>query len=359
MEKSVSLNKMPLDNIFIIAANCLLTIVLVYIFFDLQIKSNDHPLYNSESILIIFFSSALNTFMSTHRSSTLKITSILLIFFYFQRVIFTYFYVDEFHYNNHLSFTTDHIEATSKFFLYCVASILGGKYLLQPFLLVAINKFFCGRVPDYTNIRYFFLKVNFYKLSRLVAYFCLVFFTLKIYLVLKSSKFTGVIYSQSDVLVMWAMGFANSLSIFVIFALIYFPLRRKKNRIFKIVIWLIVLGAILFTSKGVLLTIAISAYICFCVLKKKISLKLILIAALAVFMTLFIIYPLFAVLRISFSGEGFYFNSSLYSSYMQNAFFSFSNRLEGFDWLTLWISVHQNKIPSSASLLGDIIRLIN
>ena len=58
MEKSVSLNKMPLDNIFIIAANCLLTIVLVYIFFDLQIKSNDHPLYNSESILIIFFFSS-------------------------------------------------------------------------------------------------------------------------------------------------------------------------------------------------------------------------------------------------------------------------------------------------------------
>jgi len=364
MEKNLSVNKindykMPLDNIFIIAVNYVLTLMLVYIFFDLQIESNDHPLYNAESILIITFSSILNTFMSAHRSPTLKITSVLLIFFYIQRVIFTYFFVDEFYYINYLSFTTDDIEATSKFFLYCVASILAGKYLLQPFLLVTINKFFCSRVPDYVNIRYFFFKVNFNHLSRFVAYFCLAAFALKISIVLLYSKYTGVLYSKNEVIIMWLMGFANSLSLFVIFAIIYFSFSKKKNRIFKIVILFIVLGAILFTSKGVLLTFVISAYVCYSVLKKKISLKLILIGFLAVLMTVFIIYPLFATLRTTFSGEGFNFNTPLYLSYMQNAFFSFSNRLGGFDWLNLWISVPFNEIPSSASLLGDIIRTIN
>ena len=356
--KKINGYKLTIDNALLILISCVFSLLLVYIFFDI-LQSGGHPLYNERSILWIFLSSVVITFMLAHRSVTIKIVSILLIAFYIQRVIITYFFVDQFHYTNYLSFSTELIEAVSELFFYCVLSIVLGKYLLKPFFLVVINKFFSRKLPDYVNIRYFFFKVNFSRLSRFVAYFCIVTITLKICLLLIYSIYTGVEYGANDVLIVWAMNFANGLTIFIIFAIIFFSSNKKENKIFKIALSFILLSAILVTSKGVFLQLALFVYICLCVLKKPVLPKTIISALLIVLITLFVLYPVFAALRNALIAEVFFFDFNQFYGALQNAFFALSNRLGGFDWLTLWMSVPRSEIPPNATLLADIIRTIN
>lgn len=338
----------------------LVSMVLLFIWADSLIDI-DHPYFDAYSLGAMFASSMFIFWMSFERTLVARVICIILTFFYTQRVITLYFVPDNLDYSDHIRFTYENIQWTSCYYLMCVMALFMGLFLNKLFFnknrqrSSITSKLRSQLNDDYISCLGFRVELERLCIACLLIF--IVFSIAKFKLMLGGIGLTGTAYQVEDLLFIRMIGIANALSSFILFSFFYFNTKRSVIRRLSVcAMSLLVLGGVLVTSRGFLLSIVFSYFIFVGLLSQEIPKRLYIIAGIVVFVTIFVVYPAMTMLRhFLILGEvGSYF------TLLEHGILSFSYRLGAFDWLNLWLTVPTSDIPSaSTSAFWELITLVN
>lgn len=334
-------------------------VLLLLIWLDLASNDFVHPLYDGTSMWFVFLASVVILFMAVQRGLALQILSVLLTGFYTQRVVVTYFAPESFDYNGYVGFTTLNLESASQFYFLSVLFMLLGAVFLPRFLIGFFSNKRHAASVDFATIHYLNFRVDFSKLCRMALWIVIVGYLYKFMVMLSGFGLTGSVYSADETILKWSIGIVDVLSPFAMFSVIFFSKSSREKRLAMIALFLEILSGFAMASKGFLVGMLITYYLDMRLIGRRISSKFLFYAVFFVVFSIFVFFPAMTVLRNTWLSGGLTFDFDYYVKLMSSAFLSFSNRLGGFDWMTLWLAVSPDKIPRSATVLGELISLIN
>ncbi len=337
----------------------LFSVLLVFVWFDLAANDFVHPLYDGTSIWYVFLASLVVLAMAAQNSLVLQILSVLLTGFWTQRVVVTYFAPENFHFF-YYGFTAQNLQNASRFYFLCTLFMLFGSLLLRPFLSNFLNSVLHKAEDNYSKISFFTLRVDFAKLCRTALWVIIIGYLYKfIAMMITGFGLTGSIYSSSETVFKWSLGIADALSAFALFSWVYFSKGSRERKLATMALGLILLNGFVITSKGFLLGLMVSYYLIIRLTGRKLPVAVFGYAAFLVLLSIFVFFPAMTELRSALLSGRLTFHFGQYGELLSRSFLSFSSRLGGFDWMTLWLTVPRSVIPPNATAMGELIGLIN
>ena len=339
--------------------NGVFCVLLFAIWLDIVLYESFHPLYDGTSIWFVLLASLVVLAMAAQRSLVLQILSVLLTCFYTQRVVVTYFVPESFDFS-YYGFTAQNIQDASRFYFFCTLFILLGSLILRPFLSNLLNSVLHNAKDNYSRIRFFTFRVDFLRLCRTALWVIIIGYCYKfIAMIITGFGLTGSIYSSNETVFKWSLQIADALSPFVLFSLVYFSKGSRERKLAAVALVLVVLNGFFIASKGFLLGLMVSYYLIMRLIGRKLPVVFFVKAALVILFSILVFFPAMTMFRSALLYGGLTFNFNHYCGLLSHAFLSFSYRLGGFDWMTLWLSVPRSEIPSNATAMGELIVLIN
>lgn len=347
----------------------MISVGILWIFLGELLGNTPHPLYSSTSLAEVFVASIVMLYFSLQRSIVHVLSAVFISIWYTLRVFVTYFAPERLEYSAYQSYTQNNIELATRYLMFFSLALLLAS-LLHAVLYPGLgprprNGARTAKVSD--KISFFGIRVDFHAFLWAALLFTVFATFFRVYAFASGYGIrVGEVY-QAD---MYLLRVAQSLSFpFYLLAMFGFCLVNYKSirRVSVIVIGLIILDGILATSRGWVVSFIANYVICACVLGLAIARRTKVVIAMALILTLLVVFPAMTLLRplmlvreyISVADYFDLFLNNITSVNLLDVFLFSMDRFAGFDWLALWANVEPSNIPPNVSLWGEVVDIIN
>jgi hypothetical protein len=339
---------------------------LVVIFLIAIVGPEDHPWFTNETLWFAVLFAFFVWLMSLKRDFFLDVVAILFAAFFLQRIVVIYFRPDQMSYQSHLTFSSQVFDEAIMFCIAIVIAILVG-YFIATYRGKKVQK----QKKTVINFdRIFGVRFNFEQFFKVYSFFLFGAVIIQLFLMFKFGVgVTALEFSRFYAPILRLTQIVISLSVFPMLVVASGKFSSKtQNTAICLVILLLIVAIFFKTSKGAFLSLLVMFLVCLHFSGRRIRKKHAIIGGILFVFTIFVLAPGVTILRAGLKGlvtKSCNFNDVLlmlvdnYSLVVDKLFFSFMNRLGGFDWLTGFMTVGRDVFLKSASLSGDVIGIIN